>query len=77
MKQVLGYLRWENFVVVTDRSLESCKTLGISVDDHFREVTKMIAIRWFINGADETAFEYKKRCFAVHAHSEFCINRLL
>ena len=24
--------------------MESCKTLGINVDDHFREVTKMIAL---------------------------------
>ena len=26
------------------RAMESCKTLGISIDDHFREVTKMIAL---------------------------------
>ncbi len=26
------------------RAIESCKTLGVSVDDHFREVTKMIAL---------------------------------
>lgn len=26
------------------RAMESCKTLGINVDDHFREVTKMIAL---------------------------------
>ena len=24
--------------------MESCKTLGISIDDHFREVTKMIQL---------------------------------
>ena len=41
-QQVLGYVRWENFVVAFWRSMESCKTLGINVDDHFREVTKMI-----------------------------------
>jgi len=38
----LGYARWENFVVAIGRSIESCKTLGINIDDHFREVTKMI-----------------------------------
>ena len=40
----LGYARWENFVVAIGRAIESCKTLGISIDDHFREVTKMIAL---------------------------------
>ncbi|MCR4837265.1 MAG: DNA damage-inducible protein D [Bacteroidaceae bacterium] len=44
LQQVLGYSRWENFVVAIGRAMESCKTLGISIDDHFREVTKMIAL---------------------------------
>ena len=44
LQQVLGYARWENFVVAVGRAMESCKTLGINVDDHFREVTKMIAL---------------------------------
>ena len=44
LQTVLGYARWENFVVAIGRAIESCKTLGVSVDDHFREVTKMIAL---------------------------------
>ena len=44
LQQVLGYARWENFVVAIGRAMESCKTLGVNIDDHFREVTKMIAL---------------------------------
>ena len=44
LQVVLGYARWENFVTAVGRAIESCKTLGINVDDHFREVTKMIAL---------------------------------
>ncbi len=44
LQQVLGYTRWENFVVAIGRAMESCKTLSVNVDDHFREVTKMIAL---------------------------------
>ncbi len=44
LQQVLGYARWENFVVAVGRAMESCKTLGISIDDHFREVTKMVQL---------------------------------
>ncbi|MDK2837322.1 MAG: DNA protein [Bacteroidota bacterium] len=40
----LGYARWENFKVAIGRAVDSCKAQGISVDDHFREVTKMIEI---------------------------------
>jgi hypothetical protein len=41
---VLGYARWENFLVAIQRAVESCKTQGINVDDHFRDLTKMIEI---------------------------------
>ncbi|MBO6050810.1 MAG: DNA damage-inducible protein D [Bacteroidales bacterium] len=44
LQQVLGYARWENFGIAIYRAMESCKTLGINVDDHFREVTKMVQL---------------------------------
>ena len=44
LQQVFGYTRWENFVVAIGRAMESCKTLGVNVDDHFREVTKMVQL---------------------------------
>ena len=44
LQTILGYARWENFVRAISRSIESCKTLGINVDDHFRDLTKMVAL---------------------------------
>ncbi len=44
LQGVLGYARWENFVVAINRAMESCKTQNINIDDHFREVTKMISL---------------------------------
>ena len=44
LQNVLGYARWENFVVAINRAMESCKTQKINLDDHFREVTKMIPL---------------------------------
>jgi len=41
---LLGYARWENFLVAIHRAADSCKSQNVSVDDHFREVTKMIEI---------------------------------
>ena len=40
----LGYARWENFQVAIGRAVESCKSQNINVDDHFREVTKMVTL---------------------------------
>jgi len=41
---LLGYARWENFIIAIHRAVDSCKTQGINVDDHFREVTKMVEL---------------------------------
>lgn len=44
LQRVLGYARWENFTVAIQRAVESCKSQSINVDDHFREITKIIEI---------------------------------
>ena len=44
LQELLGYARWENFLVAIGRAVDSCKTQGINVDDHFREVTKMVKL---------------------------------
>ena len=44
LQEILGYTRWENFIVAIQRAVYSCKTQNINIDDHFREVTKMIEI---------------------------------
>ncbi len=44
LQTILGYARWENFLVAIRRAVDSCKTQGINVDDHFREVTKMVGL---------------------------------
>lgn len=44
LQSVLGYARWENFTIAIGRAVESCKSQNINVDDHFREVTKMVAL---------------------------------
>lgn len=44
LQQLLGYARWENFLVTINRAIESCKTLSTNVENHFREVTKMVSL---------------------------------
>ena len=41
---ILGYARWENFIIAVHRAVDSCKTQNINLDDHFREVTKMVEL---------------------------------
>ena len=44
LQSILGYARWENFLVAIHPAMDSCKSQNISVDDHFREVTKMVGL---------------------------------
>ena len=44
LQTILGYARWENFLVAIHRAVDSCKSQEINVDDHFRGVTKMVEL---------------------------------
>lgn len=63
LQKVLGYARWENFQTAISRAVESCDTQGINVDDHFREVTKMITLA---KGAERDIKDYMLTRFACY-----------
>ena len=63
LQNVLGYARWENFQVAIGRAVESCKSQGISVDDHFREVTKMVVLG---SGAQREVTDYMLTRYACY-----------
>lgn len=44
LMEALGYARWENFLTAIQRAITSCETVGHAVGDHFRGVTKMVAL---------------------------------
>lgn len=41
---VLEYARWENFFKVLEKAKEACENSSINIEDHFRDVTKMVEI---------------------------------
>lgn len=44
LQKQLGYTQWRNFLEVIEKAMISCKSAGISVDDHFAEVSKMVEL---------------------------------
>ena len=67
-QQVLDYVRWENFVVAIGRVMGSYKTLRISINDHFREVTKMISRRTLSIGATPKCLKPMRLCKSQRKH---------
>lgn len=63
LQPLLGYARWENFQVAINRAVESCKTQGVSIDDHFREVTKMVTLG---SGATREVQDYMLTRYACY-----------
>lgn len=63
LQPLLGYARWENFQVAINRAVESCKTQGVNVDDHFREVTKMVTLG---SGATRVVQDYMLTRYACY-----------
>lgn len=44
LQEFLGYARWESFLVAIKRAIDACETQNININDHFRQVTKMVEI---------------------------------
>jgi DNA-damage-inducible protein D len=63
LQVVLGYARWENFLVAISRAVESCKSQSINIDDHFREVTKMVSLG---SGSQREVKDYMLTRFACY-----------
>lgn len=59
----LGYSRWENFQAAISRAMASCKSLNINTEDHFRGVTKTIAMP---KGAHKDVEDYMLTRYACY-----------
>ena len=59
----LGYKRWENFIETIKKAMQSCENTGIPVENHFREITKMVQIG---SGAERKLKDYMLTRYACY-----------
>lgn len=59
----LGYARWENFLSVIQRAIESCKSTGSDENNHFRAVTKMVRLG---SGAERPVDDFMLNRYACY-----------
>src|SRR5262245_23636774 len=49
IQEVLGYVKWDSFIDVTNKAQKACESIGIDPRDHFLQTEKMIEVgrvRW-------------------------------
>lgn len=44
LQNLLGYLRWKNFIQVIDKARTACQSNGHEITDHFSDVGKMVEV---------------------------------
>ena len=59
----LGYKRWENFIEVIKKAIQSCVNAEIPKENHFHEVTKMISLA---KGAKRQVEDYMLTRYACY-----------
>jgi len=60
---LFGYERWENFNRAVCRAMDSCRTSGMEVSNHFRKVTKMVKLG---SGARRAVRDYMLTRYACY-----------
>ena len=63
LQKQLGYKRWENFIETIKKAIQSSTSSGITVENHFREVTKMINLA---KGAKRKVQDYMLTRYACY-----------
>lgn len=61
----LGYSTWESFKTAVSRAQESCQQTGQFVEDHFRDVTKMVVLGSGSQRAIEDLLLTRYACYLV------------
>ena len=63
LMSLLDYVRWEGFETVIKRARQAARNSGAPVENHFREVTKMVSIGY---GNDRSIRDYRLSRYACY-----------
>ena len=75
---LLDYIQWRNFENVVKKGMLSCKNNGISVEDHFAGVSKMVTLGSGANREVEDYILTRYACYAgLWCESDLCRRKTL
>ena len=63
LMEVLDYTKWQNFIKIIDKAKASCENTGITVLEHFTDVSKLFKVA---NGANREQQDYKLSRYACY-----------
>lgn len=63
LQEMLGYTRWEDFDKAVQRGMVACENAGIPIENHFRDVPKMVRLG---SGAQREVKDYMLTRYACY-----------
>lgn len=70
IQDTLGYAKWENFKGIVEKAIESCRSGGIDVRDHFLGSRKMVTVGSGAKVEVEDYFLTRYACYLVAMNGE-------
>jgi len=65
LQDLLGYNRWENFEKVVQKAKDACNIAGELLENHFRDVTKMVGIGYNVDRPIDDIALTRYACYLI------------
>jgi hypothetical protein len=77
LQEILGFQRWDNFTNTINQAKKACENAQANIDDHFRDIMKMITIAKGAQRDVEDVALTRYACYKEHIDNNKAVRAML